>query len=92
MNKVLKITIVSVLANIALAVLWIIPSNYAKNENGLGWFLFGFMISGAALFIQLLLGIIFAAGQVKKDMGKGLLLATGICLLIGLSYCGALMF
>jgi hypothetical protein len=92
MSKVLRYTVTAVLANILLAFLWLIPSNYAKNEDGLGWIIIGFIISGMALFIQLILGIIFAVGQNKKDLGKGLLLATGICLLIGLSVCGVMLF
>ncbi len=92
MNNVLRTTFVVVLVNILLAALWLIPLNYAKDEDGLGWLIIGFIISGMAMFVQLIIGIVFAAGNHKKELGKGLLLATGICLVIGLSYCGAIMF
>lgn len=81
----------AIVANLALAAAWIVPSNYASNENALAWVILGFMVSGVALIMQLVLGIVFTAGNTKKETGKGLLLATGICLLIGLSYCGILM-
>jgi hypothetical protein len=55
----------------------------------------GFMLTGIVLLAQLITGIVFAAGNQKnnkKEIGKGLLLATGICLLIGLSVCGSMLF
>jgi hypothetical protein len=37
--------------------------------------------------LELVLGIVFAAGETKKDLGAGLLIGLGITLLIGLSIC-----
>jgi hypothetical protein len=91
MNKIVKITLLTILVNVVVALLWIVPANYPNNENSLAWVLTGFTISGITLPEQVVVGIVFAAGNSKKEMGKGLLLATGICMLIGLSYCGALM-
>lgn len=50
-----------------------------------------FLVPIIILLGELILGIIFAAGTKKKDLGKGMLIGCGITILIGLSVCVGLV-
>jgi len=88
MSKFVKTLLITIAANIGAGFLLCIPLFSAKGEDGLGWLLGAFAIMGFALLVQLIIGIAFVAGNSHKETGKGMLLAVGIILLVGLSICG----
>jgi hypothetical protein len=58
-----------------------------KDDFLFSW-LFVMLAAGPlSIFIQLIIGIVWAAGNKKKEMGKALLLTVGLFLLIGLFTC-----
>jgi hypothetical protein len=46
-----------------------------------------FLVPGLLIILQLILGVIFAVGNKREAIGKGMLIAVGLILLIGLSFC-----
>jgi len=88
MSKFVKTLLITIAANTGVAALLCIPIFNAKGEDGIGWLVGGLVILGLALLVQLVIGIAFVAGTQNKETGKGMLLAVGIILLIGLSICG----
>lgn len=62
----------------------------SKDDSVLVALILGFVGGGILLFVQLILGIVFVAGQ-KKDLGKAMLLTVGIFLLVGLSVCSSMV-
>jgi hypothetical protein len=88
MSKFVKVLLIALAANIGTAALLCLPLLFAKGEDGLGWMLLAFFGMCLALLVQLIVGIVFAAGATRRETGKGLLVAVGILLLIGLSVCG----
>lgn len=61
-----------------------------KGYDALGAFLLGLIAIGVSLFVQLIIGIVFSAGEKRKHLGQALLVSTGVFLLIGFSLCGGL--
>ncbi|MBS1564187.1 MAG: hypothetical protein JST39_07345 [Bacteroidetes bacterium] len=92
MSKFVKALLIVLLGNIALALVFVLPMFMAKGEDGLAWLVLGLVVMGLALLVQLILGIVFVAGQTKKEIGKALLVGTGLLLIIGLSVCGGAAF
>ena len=87
MSKFVKALLITLAANIGAAAILCAPILVSK-EDPTGWILLAFVIVGLALVIQFIMGIVFVAGNDRKETGKGMLLAVGIILLIGLSICG----
>jgi uncharacterized membrane protein (DUF485 family) len=56
------------------------------NEDGLGALIIAFVIGVLSLLVQLIIALVYIVGE-KKELGKAMLLSTGIILLIGLSVC-----
>lgn len=80
------------LYNLLLAVVLFTPLFFMGNGDGaIGWLVLIFAAAVLSLFVQLIIGIVFAAGTEKKELGKAMLLCVGIFLLIGLSVCGSLI-
>ena len=88
MSKFVKTLLIVLGANIGAAVLLCLPILSAKGEDGLAWLVLAFIVVGLALLVQLVIGIVFAAGTSRRETGKGMLVGVGILLLIGLSVCG----
>jgi hypothetical protein len=91
MNKVVKIMLLTLLANAALFAVWLIPAYVSNDNDFFGWILIGFLAVGAACLVEMIMGIVFIAGLTKKQVGQGMLLGIGVTVLIGLSVCGGML-
>jgi len=87
MSKFAKALLITLAANIGAAAILCVPILMSKKDV-LGWLLLAFVIMGIALVIQLIMGIVYVAGNDRKETGKAMLVAVGILLLIGFSICG----
>lgn len=85
MSKAVKYGLIITACNIG-GFLLLIPFADKMNMDA-GLFLL-LVLPAIVLLIELILGIIFAATSVNKDLGSGLLLGVGLTLLIGLGVCG----
>ena len=88
MNNVVKYALISIGLNIAFAVVLFIPVMFLRSDDGYGYLFFLLAIGPLSLIGQLIVGIVYAAGNTKQDLGKGMLLAVGFFLVVGLSVCG----
>ena len=89
MNNVFKYAAIVFAGNVILFVLLLMITNAVGDNLDVALTLL-FLVPIIILILELVLGIIFAAGNTKRDLGKGLLIGFGITLLIGLSVCGIL--
>ena len=48
---------------------------------------FLFLVPGLLIILQLILGVILTVGSKRDAVGKGMLIAVGLIMLIGLSFC-----
>ncbi|MBD0279236.1 MAG: hypothetical protein ICV81_14945 [Flavisolibacter sp.] len=88
MNKVAKYMLIAIGLNIASGLLLAAPFLFLKNQDWVvGWLVLSLLLGCLSLFVQFIVGIVFAAGENKRDVGKGILLSVGVILLIGLSVC-----
>ena len=88
MNKVLKYMLIAIGLNIVSGLLLAAPFLFLKNQDWVvGWLVLSLLLGCLSLFVQFIVGIVFANRESKKDIGKGMLLSVGIILLVGLSVC-----
>lgn len=88
MNRVTKYTLIAIGLNVLAGLLLAAPFLFVKNEDWvMGWLVVMLLLHVLSLAIQFIVGIVLANREGKKDMGKGMLLAVGIILLIGFSVC-----
>lgn len=90
MNNTFKYALIVFGVNLILFVLLLMITNAVGDNLDVALTLL-FLVPILLLLVELVLGIIFAAGKTKKDFGKGLLIGAGITVLIGLSVCGILV-
>ncbi|MBD0376157.1 MAG: hypothetical protein ICV51_11060 [Flavisolibacter sp.] len=91
MNKVVKYMLIAIGINIAAGLLLAAPFLFLTNQDWVvGWLVLSLLLGCLSLFIQFIVGIVFAVRENKKDIGKGMLLSIGVILLIGLSVCSNL--
>ena len=88
MNKVIIYALKSLGINFAVAVVLFLPLTFIRSDPAITWLLALAVIGVLSLAIQLVIGIVYAAGEEKHELGKGMILAVGIIFLIGLSVCG----
>jgi hypothetical protein len=87
MNNVIKYALISVGLNLLAGIVLFIPLTFAGGD-GYGYLFFLMAIGPLSLIGQLVVGLVYAAGDKKKELGQGMLLAVGFFLLVGLSICG----
>lgn len=94
-NRVFKLALKSVGYNLLGALLLASPLLFLmdnKNDGAIVWLLVLLVVGPLSLLTQLIIGIVWASGTRKKDLGKGMLLAVGLFLLIGLLTCSPFLF
>jgi hypothetical protein len=89
MNKVGKYALIIFSVNVLTYILFI-AITVAFGDNLEVALTMLFLIPIIMLLGELILGIIFAFSQSKKELGQGMLIGLGATLLIGLSVCGVL--
>ena len=87
MNKVVKYLLITLGINLGAATLLALPILSSKGEDGLVWLLLDAVVMGIALLVQLIVGIVWAAGSTKRQLGQAMLIAVGIVFVVGLSVC-----
>ena len=92
MNKVVKTMLITVAINLLAGALFLIPAFTSGSRDGLSWALGALVVVGGGLLVELVVGIILAAGNDKRQTGQGLLLAVGVTLLIGFVVCSGMAF
>jgi hypothetical protein len=88
MNKVIIYALKSLGINFAAAVVLFLPLTVMGSDAAITWLLALAVIGVISLAIQLIVGIVYAAGETNHELGKGMILSVGIIFLIGLSVCG----
>lgn len=88
MSNVVKYTLIAIGLNILLALVLFIPVAVMDGDAMTAYLVFLLFFTPLSLLVQLIVGIVFAAGEKKKEIGKGILLSVGFFLLVGLSICG----
>ncbi|HRH60524.1 MAG TPA: hypothetical protein PL045_08135 [Chitinophagaceae bacterium] len=78
MNQLLKISLISFGLNVVSLLLLYIEV--------------GFLIILLSLFVQFILGIVYALSSNKKKIGQGMLIGLGIFILVGFSICTIAVF
>jgi hypothetical protein len=73
--------------NIAAFFLCVVVA-YLFPENLTLGLTFLFLIPGVLIVLQLIMGVIFMAGTKRETLGRGMLMAVGFIMLIGLSFYG----
>ncbi len=94
-NRVFKLALKSVGYNLLGALLLASPLLLLmdnKNDGAIVWLFVLLVIGPLSLLTQLIIGIVWASGTRKKELGKGMLLAVGLFLLIGLLTCSPFLF
>jgi uncharacterized membrane protein len=89
MNKVIIYALKSLGINFAAGVILFLPLMVMNSTAAINWLLVLAVIGVLSLVIQLIIGIVYAAGE-KHELGKGMMLAVGIIFLIGFSVCGSM--
>ncbi len=84
--------LITVAINLVAGTLLLIPAFTSDSRDGLGWALGALMLIGGGLLVQLIVGIILAAGKERQQTGQGMLLAVGVILVIGLAVCSSFAF
>ena len=87
MNNIFKYAMIVFLSNVVVYVIFIMITTAFGDDLDVALTLLLF-VPIIVLLAELIFGIVFAAGQTKKDLGKGLLIGCGVTILIGLSICG----
>jgi hypothetical protein len=94
-NRVYKLALKSVGYNLLGALLLASPLLFLKdnkNDGAIVWLFVLLVVGPLSLLTQLIMGIVWASGTRKKELGKGMLLAVGLFLLIGLLTCSPFLF
>ena len=92
MSKFVKTLLITLAINIGVGGLLCLPVFTSRSDEGLSWLLLAFGVVGTGLVVQLIIGIVFVASEPRRETGKGILLAVGILLLIGLAVCTSMAF
>lgn len=79
---------ISIGLNILAALVLFAPLLILRYESQTNYLFFLLAIGPLSLIGQLIVGLVYAVGDKKKDLGKGMLLSVGFFLLVGLSVCG----
>jgi len=91
MNEVVKTMLIAIVLNVVAGALIFLASVTAKPHDNLNATIGAFIIIGAGLLIQLIVGLIMAGDAKWKKTGQGMLLAVGIILVIGFAVCSAII-
>ena len=84
--------LIIVAINLLAGALFLIPAFTSGSRDGLSWALGALMVVGGGLLVEFIVGIILAAGTKRTQTGRGMLLAVGVTLLIGLAVCSSMAF
>jgi FtsH-binding integral membrane protein len=85
MNKVWKTTLITLALPAVMSLLLLLPSGNSEWQIGVLIFLLFYLLAA------LLAGIIVIAVGKNKEIGQGILMASGIILVIGFSVCSGLL-
>lgn len=89
MNRVTTYALMTFGINVAILILLIMVTvAFGDNLEVALWLLL--MVPIVVILAEIILGLVFAMGQRRKELGQGILLGCGATLLIGLSVCGIL--
>ena len=89
MNKVTKYALIVTVTNLVVFALLVVFTINFGDELDVALVLLLFFPL-LMLVLELIVGIVYAVGESKKDIGAGLLIGCGLTLLIGLSVCGVM--
>ena len=86
----IKYAIKSFAINILAGLVIFAPLLFLRGDAMTSWLFVPLVVGPLSLFIQLIVGIAYAASanEKRRNMGKGMLLVVGLFFLIGLSVCG----
>lgn len=84
MSKFAIYTLIAVGLNFLSFFIFFIPAFFIK--DGLAGAILAFFLVILSLVVQLIIALVYISGE-KKELGKAMLLSTGILLLIGVSVC-----
>lgn len=89
MSKVTKYALMIAGANLVV-IFVLVAATFSTTNLDLALTLM-FAVPAVVLGLELIVGIVFALGNSRKDLGGGLLIGVGITLLVGLSVCGIML-
>lgn len=87
MNRFVKYLLIVLASNIALFIIFFIPTFTTSGQDSLGPAIMAFLLIGLTLLVQLIVGLVFLGQDNKRELGQAMLLSAGIFLLIGFSVC-----
>lgn len=89
MNRFYKYVMIVLGLNILSIFIFCLPVFFPHSGqyDALGWLVVGLILTAMSLFVQLILGLVYAGSEKKKELGQAMLLVVGIFTLIGFSLC-----
>jgi len=87
MSRFIKYLLIILASNIALFIIFFIPTFTTSGHDSLGPAIMAFLLIGFTLLAQLIVGSVFLSQENKREIGQAMLLSTGIFFLIGFSVC-----
>lgn len=92
MSNRTRYTLIALGLNLLTGVLMLVPFLlFTDSDSAVTWAVCLLFFTGISVAVQIITGIIFAAGNKRKALGQSMLLAIGIILLVGLSVCGSML-
>ncbi len=91
MKQLVKTSLIAILANLVFAGLFLIPFFVSGVAERGDYFFRWLLLHSLALLIQFVVALILIIQGKRRILGQGMLIASGIIVLIGLSVCGGLI-
>ncbi len=89
MNKVLKITLISIVLNLLLALVLCIPFFFfGEGGESIYWLIVLAIVGVVSLALQLIVSIIFMLSEKRRQTGQGMMISVGLFLLAGFAFSG----